>query len=137
MIGCQYVSISVSRYQYAQSSSDSVTHCFCLHPSCLKIFGLCLIIQSQSLHTSAFWLKPSVMFASVFILLGKVCQIWEKGWLKIYLHYPFLKKVVDKMISRGLRIGVAYFQSSTKRFSHKKLIFLKLQQFFHWKDLWQ
>ena len=39
---------------------------FCLLPSCLKIFGLCLIIHYQSLQTSAFRLKSSVMLTTAF-----------------------------------------------------------------------
>ena len=51
-----------------QSFRDSVTQCFCLLPSCLLLFDLHMLIQSQSILTSAFWLKSSVMFAlSLFI----------------------------------------------------------------------
>ena len=66
------------------SFSDSViqsTQCFCLRPSCLKIFGLCLIIQSQSLQTSAFRLKSSVMFTyllSIEIIILKSINLFKK-----------------------------------------------------------
>ena len=82
---CQYV--SVVSHSVTQSSSDSViqwlshpvTQSFSDHfllPRCLIVFDLQVLIQSQSILTSAFWLKSSVMFNFCF----SVCMRQDKKW---------------------------------------------------------
>ena len=106
---CQYVLVCVSNqspndsviqwliHPVTQSSSDSVIQwlshpvtqssrvsVFFLH-SCLKIFDLCLIIQYQSLQTSAFWLKSSVMLAnSNAVFINDQIKFYQKNGAKWY-----------------------------------------------------
>ena len=124
----KYASVRVNTYQYAslcvstchpvtQSSSDSiiqriVTQYFCLLPSCLKIFVLCLIIQSQSLQTRAFWLKSSVI---LLLQLGKInpkcnwCNLSQNGekfslckiTSKIPTHLIPFSRCISKLFERS------------------------------------